>query len=122
MAARADNPYEGKYQQTATGIGCASGGCTITFSAVAADTLILNVSCQLTFEASGSITEAQLTFVPTVTPYIAALPIFAYPSGTIQGINATTYFFVAKGHKPQLFVGGTASGLSAVCTLSGNQS
>jgi hypothetical protein len=68
-AARADNPYQVSYQQFATAIGCPTGGCLIKFPAVGADTLILNVSCQIVTE-EGNVIIAYARLLTQLPQYV----------------------------------------------------
>jgi hypothetical protein len=118
--ARADNPYQISYQQFATAIGCPTSGCVIKFPTVGADTLILNVSCQMVTE-EGNVIIAYARLATLNTNYFAQLPVFAYAVQPYHGINASTYLYVAKGDQPIVTISQGAAGLSADCTLSGNQ-
>lgn len=117
------DPVKRSYQVSATSNCSVAGVCQIQFPATLNEnTLILHVSCGFLIASGGSVVEAYLNGDGGSNANFLAVSQYSPGANgdTVNIINTATYYFLAKGKKPQIDVltVGTAA-QSMQCTLEG---
>jgi hypothetical protein len=109
-------PYQ-QFGQNATL--CTGGNCTVDFPAVAAETLISQVTCYFFLSNTYENALAELTDGVGYN-FLPIAQTSTYNGYIFYVINAQTQYFFSSGQQPQVYVGGNGGEISQLqCSVSG---